>query len=166
VRAWARTLPRGGTVIDIGCGSGLPITKVLLSEGLKVFGVDGSPSLVKAFRENLPDVPVACESIEESSFFDRTFDGVCSWGLMFLLPSETQRRLIQSMADILVPGGRLLFTSVADALVWTDAMTGLESRSLGAEEYRRLLSAVGFQVQREFEDAGHNHYFDAVKNAR
>jgi hypothetical protein len=49
-------------------------------------------------------------------------------------------------------------------VVWNDAMTGLESRSLGAEEYRRQLSAVGLSVSSEYEDEGQNHYFDAFKN--
>ena len=93
------------------------------------------------------------------------FDGVVAWGLVFLLPPEEQRRLIQRMADILVPEGRLLFTSCAgtEPLVWNDAMTGLESRSLGAAEYRSQLAAVGLSVTSEYEDEGKNHYFDAVK---
>jgi len=32
------------------------------------------------------------------------------------------------------------------ARMWNDAMTGLESRSLEAAEYRRLLSSVGLSV--------------------
>jgi 2-polyprenyl-3-methyl-5-hydroxy-6-metoxy-1,4-benzoquinol methylase len=165
VRDWARTLPPGATVIDVGCGSGLPITKVLVKEGLNVYAIDASPSLVRAFRNNLPEVPVACEPVEGSSFFGRMFDGVVAWGLIFLLPAEEQRRLIQRVATILVPGGRLLFTSCAgtEPLVWNDAMTGLESRSLGAAEYRRELSSVGMSVIREYEDEGENHYFDALK---
>ena len=55
VRNWARTLPRGAAVIDLGCGSGLPITKVLVSEGLNVYAIDAAPSLVEAFRHNLPE---------------------------------------------------------------------------------------------------------------
>jgi hypothetical protein len=103
--------------------------------------------------------------VEGSSFFGRMFDGVVAWGLIFLLPAEEQRRLIQRVATILVPGGRLLFTSCAgtEPLVWNDAMTGLESRSLGAAEYRRELSSVGMSVIREYEDEGENHYFDALK---
>jgi SAM-dependent methyltransferase len=163
VRNWAHTLPRGATVIDLGCGSGLPITKVLVSEGLNVYGIDASPSLVEAFRHNLPEIPVACESVENSLFFDRMFDGVLAWGLIFLLMPEAQRSLIRRMADIVVPGGRLLFTSPAEPLVWNDAMTGLESRSLGAAEYRRLLSAVDVSVSSEYEDEGQNHYFDSFK---
>ena len=163
VRDWARTLPRGATVIDLGCGSGLPITKVLVNGGLNVYAVDASPSLVEAFRNNFPKIPVACESVADSLFFGRTYDAVVSWGLMFLLLPEEQRRFIQRMAEILVPGGRLLFTAGPEPLVWKDAMTGLESRTLGAAEYRMQLSAVGLQVISEYEDEGENHYYDAFK---
>jgi SAM-dependent methyltransferase len=163
VRDWARTLARGAAVIDLGCGPGFPITEVLVAEGLSVYGVDAAPSFVEAFRRNLPHTPVVCEAVEDSTFFHRTFDGVLAWGLMFLLFPEEQRRLIQHIAGILVPGGRLLFTACAEPLVWNDAMTGLESRSLGADEYRRQLAAVGLSVEREFEDEGQNYYFDAFR---
>jgi SAM-dependent methyltransferase len=163
VRKWARTLLRGNTVIDLGCGSGFPITAVLVDEGLHVFGVDAAPSFVVAFQRNLPGTPIVCEAVQESRFFDRTFDAVLAWGLMFLLKSEDQHRLIQRFAEILVPGGRLLFTSTAKPTVWNDGMTGLESLSLGAEQYRKMLGAVGIAVAEEYEDEGENHYFDAFK---
>jgi SAM-dependent methyltransferase len=165
VQEWAGSLPRGATVIDLGCGTGRPITAALLAEGLNVYAIDASPTLTEAFRRNFPNIPVVCEDVEESTFFDRTFDGVVAWGLIFLLSPDAQRRLIRRVAEILVPGGRLLFTSCAgvEPLVWNDAMTGLESRSLGAAEYRRELSAVGLSVTREYEDEGRNHYFDALK---
>ena len=163
VRKWAKTLPHASCVIDLGCGPGFPITVVLVEEGLQVFGVDASPSFVAAFQRNLPGTPIVCESVLESRLFNRTFDAVLSIGLMFLLKAEEQHRLIWRFADILVPGGRLLFTSTAKPAIWSDAMTGLESRSLGAKEYRKQLSAVGLSVTREYEDEGQNHYFDACK---
>lgn len=163
VRKWARTLASGAAVIDLGCGPGSPITEVLVAERLNVFAVDAAPSFVRAFRRNLPNTPVVCEPVQDSRFFGRTFEGALAWGLMFLLSPEDQRQLIQRIARILVPGGRLLFTSPAQPLVWNDAMTGLESRSLGAKEYRKQLSAVGLSVTREYEDEGQNHYFDACK---
>jgi hypothetical protein len=57
--------------------------KVLVSEGLNVYGIDPSPSLVEAFRHNLPEIPVACESVEDSLFFNRMFNGVLAWGSYF-----------------------------------------------------------------------------------
>jgi len=163
VRDWARTLPHGAAVIDLGCGSGIPITEVLVGEGLNVYAIDAAPSFVQAFRRNLPNTPVICEAVEESTFFARTFDGVLAVGLMFLLNPEEQERLLKRIAATLAPGGRLLFTSCEEALVWNDAMTGLESRSLGAEEYRRLLRAFGLSVTGEYRDEGQNHYIDALK---
>jgi SAM-dependent methyltransferase len=163
VKEWAKSLPHGCSVIDVGCGPGFPLAEALLAEGLNVFGVDGSPMLVGAFRKNLPNNPVSCEAVQRSKFFDRTFDAVLSWGLVFLLEAEDQRHLIQRFGDILKPGGRLLFTAPARIAVWNDAMTNVESRSLGAEEYRRLLAEAGFVVCREYEDVGENHYYEAVK---
>jgi SAM-dependent methyltransferase len=163
VRKWAKTLPRGSSVIDLGCGPGFPLTAVLVEEGLQLFGVDAAPSFVAAFQRNLPGTPIVCESVLESRLFDRTFDAVLSIGLMFLLKAEEQHRLIQRFPQILVPGGRLLFTAPAKPAVWNDAMTGLESISLGAEEYRKLLGAAGISVTEEYEDVGQNHYFDGFK---
>ena len=165
VRAWARTLPRGAAVIDLGCGPGFPITDVLVAEGLDVYAVDASPSFVEAFRRNLPGIPVVCEAVQTSRLFDRQFDAVLAWGLMFLLRADEQRRLIQRVAEILVPGGRLLFTSTVEPAVWNDAMTGCESRSLGAVDYRQQLEDAGLLLIREYDDEGANHYFDASKGA-
>jgi SAM-dependent methyltransferase len=134
---------------------------VLVEEGLQVFGVDAAPSFVAAFQHNLPGTPILCEAVQESRFFDRTFDAVI--GLMFLLKAEDQHCLIQRFAEILMPGGRLLFTSTAKPAVWKDAMTGLESISLGGEQYKELLRAAGISVAEEYEDVGENHYFDAFR---
>jgi SAM-dependent methyltransferase len=163
VQAWARTLPPGSSVIDIACGPGFPITAVLVEEGLNVFAIDGSPSFVAAFQRNLPGTPILCEAVQASTFFDRTFDAVLAIGMIFLLNVEDQHRLIRRFAEILVPGGRLLFTATAQPAVWNDAMTGLESVSLGAGQYTKLLAAAGITVAGEYEDAGENHYFDAFK---
>lgn len=165
VRQWARDLPPNSSVIDLGCGPGFPITVVLVEEGLQVFGVDAAPSFVAAFRQNLPGIPIVCESVLESRFFEREFDAVLSVGLVFLLGAGEQRRLLQKMADILRPGGRLLFTSTAAPHVWNDIMTGMESISLGATEYRKQLSAAGLTVIGEFDDEGENHYFEALKRS-
>lgn len=163
VRKWARALPTASSVIDLGCGPGFPITAVLVEEGLQVFAVDAAPSFVAAFQRNLPGVPILCEAVQDSTMFDRTFDAVLAWGLMFLLKHDDQHHLIRRFAEILAPGGRLLFTAPAQPAVWRDGMTDLESLSLGVEQYRNLLAAVGLTVMEEYEDEGENHYFDALK---
>lgn len=163
VQTWARSLPAGATVVDLGCGSGVPISQALIEAGHTVYGMDASPSMVAAFRRRFPELPVACEPVEQSSFFGRTFDGAIAWGLIFLLPEETQRAILHRVAQALTTGGRLLFTAPSQRYSWVDLSTGRRSQSLGADGYRAALADAGFVLAREYHDEGENHYYEAVK---
>lgn len=163
VRSWARTLSSGATILDLGCGHGIPFAMALIEDGFNVYGIDASPTLVSAFRSRFPHTPVTCGTVEASDFFARTFDGVLAIGLIFLLDAETQRGLIRKVAQALRLGGRFLFTAPKDACNWTDILTGRPSLSLGAEGYEAILSGAGLTVLDEYLDEGGNHYFDARK---
>ncbi len=160
VRKWARSLRRGGTILDLGCGTGVPVSQVLISEGFAVYGIDASPTLAAEFHRRFPDAPLACEPVECSRFFERKFDGVVAIGLLFLLPATTQRATIHKVGRALTSGGRFLFTCPTRRCTWTDSLTGRPSFSLGADEYKAVLSDAGFTLIGEYEDEGENHYYD------
>jgi len=163
VSTWAKSFSPGATVMDVGCGTGMPVTKILLEAGLHVFAIDASPNMITIVNQQFPEVTTACEAAEESLFFQRLFDGIIAVGLIFLLPEESQRTLIAKMVAALQPGGTLLFTAPLEKVMWEDILTGRPSRSLGAKEYSALLSAAGISVIKEFEDEGGNNYFYGVK---
>src|ERR1044071_7714418 len=140
VRKWARTLPRGAAVIDLGCGPGFPITEVLVAESLSTFAVDAAPSFVQAFERNLPSTPVICEAVQDSRFFDRTFDGVVGTHIPAFArgpapPYREDRRDTGAR-------GRLLFTSPAGPIVWKRCNKGIRITLPGAAEYPRHMLAV------------------------
>lgn len=163
VADWSQTLPSGAPVLDLGCGTGVPISQALIERGFKVHGVDASPTILAAFRARFPKVPVECAAVEDSDFFARTFDGVVAWGLVFLLDAEVQRRLIKKVAEVLQSGGRLLFTAPYESGSWPDVMTGRSQFSLGCEEYRKALEAEGMLLVGTHRDEGENHYYLAQK---
>lgn len=84
-------------------------------------------------------------------------------GLLFLLPREVLQLVLQKAAAALPTGGKLLFTAAAQAVKWTDMMTGQESISLGAEQYKSLLAASALILVEEFDDEGRNYYYHAIK---
>jgi SAM-dependent methyltransferase len=163
VRAWAAELPRDAAVLELGCGHGV-VSQVLADAGCSLYAVDASPSLLEAFRRRFPTAQMECAAAEASRYFDRTFDGVVAVGLIFLLPAAAQRRVLRRAARVLREGGRLLFTAPRQRCVWTDVLTGQESRSLGRAEYRRILRAAGVTLQRECSDEGENHYYFGCKD--
>jgi 2-polyprenyl-3-methyl-5-hydroxy-6-metoxy-1,4-benzoquinol methylase len=165
VRNWASLLPRGASILDIGCGHGVPISQALIENGYRVYGVDASPTMIAAFRERFANACAECSAVEDSDFFGRAFDGVVAWGLMFLLPADLQQLVIRKVSQALKEKGTFLFTSPRHACTWTDAQTGRQSISLGFARYRKLLSSEGLTITGTRLDEGDNHYYFASKTS-
>lgn len=182
VRAWSRTLRQGDSstgknstttggsacptaggkaysILDLGCGHGVPISQVLIDDGFALCGVDASAKMIAAFQERFPDARAECSSVEDSEFFDSTFDGVVAWGLMFLLSPGIQTIVIRKVARALKRGGKFVFTSPREAVTWTDVLTGRESTSLGFQTYQEILLAEGLFLSGEQSDEGENQYY-------
>ena len=165
VASWGKTLAPKSEVVDIGCGSGNPISKALVDQGLVVFGIDASPTLVRHFKTNFPDCEIRCESILESNFYSRDFDGIVAWGLLFLLPANEQEMLISKISRHLKMGGKFLFTAPWQKVQWKDLLTGRSNESLGAPAYRHILQRNRLTVLAEFDDDSGNHYYSCEKTA-
>jgi SAM-dependent methyltransferase len=163
VKAWAEAFPPGATVLDLGSGPGEPSTRILQEAGLTIYAVDASPTMVAAFRERFPGVPIERNTVEASEFFNRTFRGVLAWGLLFLLDPAAQALVIEKVARALEPQGRFLFTGPRQPLEWLDAMTGRRSQSLGEHTYGRLLRDAGLTWVADAQDEGENHYYFVEK---
>lgn len=164
VRSWAKDgLPSSAAILDIGCGSGVPIARALVEDGFSVWGVDASRSLISAYRRHLPGMPAVCEPAQDSAFFGRTFVGAISIGLVFLLDGGEQRQLMGNVASVLEPGGRFLFSAPREVCEWRDTLTGRISISLGAAAYAAHLATAGLTLIQCRSDEGGNNYYEAVK---
>lgn len=162
VSALATTLPAGALVLDVGCGTGLPLTRVLLEHGCHVLGVDSSRELLARFQANFPRVPVICAPIQSCELQAQTFDAAIAWGVLFHLRHEEQEQAIAHIAGALKPGAAFLFTS-GDAHGSIDGapMNGVPFRyhSYSVDGYRDLLLANGLTLETTHTDPGGNVYF-------
>jgi SAM-dependent methyltransferase len=162
VTALAASLPVGASVLDVGCGTGLPLTRVLLEHGCQVMGVDSSRELLARFQANFPHVPVICAPIQSCELQARTFDAAIAWGVLFHLRHEEQEQAISCIARALKPGAAFLFTSgdVHGSMDGTP-MNGVPFRyhSYSVEGYRGLLRAHGLTLEATHKDPGENVYF-------
>lgn len=161
---WAHSLRQGATVIELACGGGYPVSRVLDAAGLQLWAVDSSQTLATAFRARFPHIPVQCARVQESDFFARKYDAAIAIGLMFLLSASDQAGLISRVAEVLEPQGRFLFTAPVQTGSWKDWNSGLECLSLGQDRYVELLRSAGFHIVATCSDEGNNHYYDAGKS--
>lgn len=161
VRQWAEKLPAGSEVIEIACGGGYPVTKALSEAGLNLWAIDSSKTLLAEFKKRFPDIPVKCERVQHSDFFERKFDAAIAIGLIFLLPKPEQDELIKRVSSILKPGGQFLFMAPTKTGTWRDLNTGVQCSSLGFSKYQELLSKSDFKINSTVEDAGENNYYEA-----
>ncbi|QUT05096.1 class I SAM-dependent methyltransferase [Sphingobium phenoxybenzoativorans] len=140
-------LPAGAAVLDIGCGSGLPIARELVRRGFDITGIDATPAMLAQFRRNLPGVAAQLADMRRLAL-GRRFAGLLAWDSFFHLSPAEQRDTIPRFQAHAAPGAALMFTS-GDAE--GEAIGELEGDplyhgSLDPEEYRSLLAAAGFTV--------------------
>ena len=100
-------LPAGATVLDLGCGSGIPTTR-RLARRFRVTGVDVSARQVACAQYNVHGARFICADFGSLGFAPGSFDGVSAFYSIVHLPRDEQGALLTSVATWLRPGGLLV----------------------------------------------------------
>ena len=150
-------------VLDLGCGSGIPISKWLAKEH-KVTGVDFSEEQIRLARANVPSANFICKDIMEKSFDPSSFEAIVSLYVIFHLPREEQILLFTRISEWLSPGGYLLASlSYTDQPSYTEEdFFGVKMYwdSMSMNEYEKLLKKVGLEII-GLRDLGHGYTVSA-----
>jgi SAM-dependent methyltransferase len=143
-------LPRSGGVLDAGSGLGR-VAAALQARGHDVTAVEKDPDLVARSHRLFPDVPVVVADILEltPSMLEAhgrpsTYDLVVAVGnVVVYLADGTETRALRTLADLLVPGGRVL-------LGWHPQQGPPGSRDYPVELFREHLAGTGLEVEHVF----------------
>jgi SAM-dependent methyltransferase len=145
-------LPGAGSVLDLGCGAGIPVCRILAGAGFSVTGVDISDVQIRRARRLVPRATFISADATRVDFPAASFDGVICLFALIHIPLDEQLPLLQRIARWLRPGGALLVTTGHTA--WT----GMEANWHGAPmwwshadaaTYRAWLAEAGFRVREE-----------------
>ena len=140
-------LPPGGSVLDIGCGSGEPIARHLIGSQFAVTGVDSAPTMIDLCRSRFPSAAWLVADMRELAL-ERRFDGLLAWDSFFHLRPEHQRAMFPVFAAHAAARAALMFTSGPSfgEAIGTFEGEPLYHGSLDPAEYRALLDEQGFDV--------------------
>ncbi len=140
-------LPAAASILDLGCGGGVPVAKYLIERGFNVTGLDPSETLISLCRDRFPGNEWLVGDMQRISL-ERTFLGLIAWDSFFHLPHDDQRRMFPIFRQHSAPGALLLFNSGPEHGEAIGNFEGdlLYHASLAEPEYRSLLSENGFSV--------------------
>jgi SAM-dependent methyltransferase len=157
-------VPDGSSVLDLGCGAGIPIAQTL-SERYAVTGVDTSEAMLRLAKRNVPDAQFLHGDILDAELKENFFDAVVAIFVLFHLPQDEHVRVFERVYSRLRPGGYFLVTLTKDSSaphIKHDFFgTDMYWSKLGFSEYIDLLKGVGFEIVRE-RIVGHGYVSTSV----
>jgi SAM-dependent methyltransferase len=149
---FAPHVPAGASILDLGCGCGVPVTRWLVEGGFDVTGIDLSPVQIERARHLIPRATFLCADIAEIELPAASQDAIVSFFAIIHLPVAQQQALFAAIHSWLRPGGWFMAT------LGTRPWTGTEDNWLGAgatiywshagtETYLEWLGEAGFHVE-------------------
>ena len=155
-------LPARGRVLDVGCGFGLfSLYYASVCPGLEIAGLDRNPrriAMATAAARRLGLANVRYEVGDARDFRGgELFDAAYMLDIVHHVPEEAVRPLLEQLAKVLPPGGRLVIKDVERRPAWKRWFThaldkvmdpGSPVRYWGGEELQALAENVGFRVYR------------------
>ncbi len=146
-------LPKNGSILDLGSGTGLPFAKLFIEKGFNVLGVDISSQMIKIAQKNVPLANFKELSMTDLDY-DKKFDGVfSSYSLLLLSPQlfkDVANRIVKSLKN-----NGLLYLSLnepraegedVDKEVIVDIMgEKMYSRAYREEEILTIFSPLGMK---------------------
>jgi SAM-dependent methyltransferase len=142
-------LPRGAAVLELGCGTGVPVTREL-ARHFAVTGVDLSARSIALARRNVPTATFLHADMASVQLPAASFDAVVAFYSIIHVPRQEHPRLLRSIANWLRPGG--LFVASMGAAASDD---WYEDDWLGVPMYwshydgetnQRLVTDAGLEV--------------------
>lgn len=154
-------LPEGASVLDVGCGAGVPIAKAVVDDRrqMRVTGVDISPRQIELANELVPSdrATFICGDMSSVAFENESFDAVCAFFSVFHIPRRDHESFFKRVASWLRPGGSFVF-NLGAGLDDGEGDCGLETDFLGAtmvwsshprDRTMSILSAAGLTVVKD-----------------
>lgn len=163
VEAFSSRLPENAKVLDVGCGTGVPIARFLVEAGFKVVGIDLSEAMVSVARENVPGGTFRQMNMTAIDLPPESFHGLISCYAIIHVPREKHADLFHSFHKILKPQGVMLVSvasweweEIADYLGVDMFWSHYDSAATES-----LITSAGFEIEfgRTVQSGGETHHW-------
>lgn len=145
----ATHLEPGASILDLGCGAGVPADKALSEMGFSVHGIDISERQVELARQHVPGASFEVRDMSELRDGEYGVDAIVSLYAVYHIPRETHPELFKKLHSFLTDNGILFVLMGAKDWVGTkDSFYGVQMAwsMYGPDANRELIEKAGFQI--------------------
>lgn len=151
-----RDVPANATVLDLGCGTGIPIAKHIVEKGYRVLGVDQSMKMLEIARREVPGAEFIHGDMVQIEF-NQQFAAAVAWDSAFHVERKYHSAIYHKLANCLEIGAKLLLSvGGAGPEEITAGTEGFTSEMFGETFFysgyepavaRELIEAEGFEIE-------------------
>jgi SAM-dependent methyltransferase len=105
-------LPRGGRVLDLGCGTGVPTAGMLVEAGVDVVGIDLSTEMLALARRAAPAGRFLAMDMLDVDPSLGEFDAAAAFFSLLMLRRSDVQRVLRRVRGMLRPGGLVVIGMV------------------------------------------------------
>lgn len=151
VQQLLKYLPKQSTILDLGCGAGIPVDDILLKAGHSVIGMDISHEQIKLARQKCPRGEFFVGDIQDLKEGEYSVQAVISFYTIFHIPRDSQGKLLKVIASYLNKGGMLLITMGDREFEGEHDLHGVKmwSSQHGTVKNRNMVESAGFKIINE-----------------
>jgi len=150
----AELIPIKSKVLDLGCGTGLPVAKFFSDRGHEVIGIDLSDRMIALARANVPNGKFFINDVMEILFDEDCFDLIVSFYCLVHLSKDNQRTIFNNIIHWLKVGGYFYFSLGTKEYTGMDDFEGtinykgtfLPYCYYSCEDYQNIFRTIGGKV--------------------
>lgn len=157
-------------VLDVGCGTGRPIT-LELSKKYNMVAIDNSEKMIEIADENLSDsVELINTDVRSVDFQKNKFQAIVMYYVLVNVPRDEHKHILKSLYEFLHDGGYLLFSAgrgdykIKVTQNWLNSGNTMVWSFYNNETYIDMLKNIGYEIKAGVIEAPHELKGDKKRN--
>jgi len=155
-----KRLPKKPSVLDLGCGSGVPFDKFLVQNNCNLIGIDNSKKHLALAKKLVKQAQFINGDFAKVNFKQK-FNAIVSFYAIFHIPRTEHKKLFKKILALLEKKGLILVTLGAEDMESTvDDFIGSKMMwsSYSLEKNKKLVEQSGFKILIAKEEKSSEHH--------
>jgi 2-polyprenyl-3-methyl-5-hydroxy-6-metoxy-1,4-benzoquinol methylase len=141
-------IPKKGSILDLGCGAGVPYDRYLINKGYNVTGIDFCKKHIELAKRLVPGARFIYDDITRHKF-QAKYDAITSIYTLFHIHRSKHKEMFRKIFSLLKKRGIILITLGTDNLeqnVEDFVGSKMAWSAFDVPTYNRMIEQAGFKI--------------------